>query len=85
MKINVKAFAMTTGVLWGLGVFLMTWYLILLEGASDDKLILGRFYLGYHVNPLGSLIGLAWALPDGFIGGAVFALLYNRLAGETAV
>ena len=25
MKINVKAFAMTTGVLWGLGVFLMTW------------------------------------------------------------
>lgn len=82
MKINVKAFAMTTGVLWGLGVFLMTWYLILLEGASDDELILGRFYLGYHVNPLGSLIGLAWALPDGFIGGAIFAWVYNRFAGK---
>ena len=83
MKINVKAFAMATGVLWGLGVFLMTWYLILMEGASDDKLILGRFYLGYRVNPLGSLIGLAWALPDGFIGGAIFAWVYNRLASKT--
>ena len=80
VKLNVKAFALSVGILWAIGVFFMTWWLILLEGASDDKVILGRFYLGYHVSPIGSLIGLAWALPDGVIGGAIFAWLYNRLA-----
>ena len=80
MKLNVKAFALSTGILWAAGVFFMTWWLILLEGASHDKVILGRFYLGYHVSPLGSLVGLLWALPDGAIGGAIMAWLYNRFA-----
>jgi membrane associated rhomboid family serine protease len=31
---------------------------------------------------VGSLIGLAWGLLDGLIGGAIFAWLYNRLAAK---
>ena len=81
MKLNVLALALASGLLWGVGLFLLTWYLIFVEGAApDDKLLLGRFYLGYRVTPMGSLIGLAWALPDGFIGGAIFAWVYNALA-----
>lgn len=82
MRLNVKAFALTCGMLWGLALFLMTWWLIVSNGATDEPTWVGRFYLGYRVNAVGSLIGLAWALPDGFIGGAIFAWLYNLLAGR---
>ncbi|MCH8854592.1 MAG: bacteriophage holin [Planctomycetes bacterium] len=80
MKLNVKAFALTGGLLWGVGLLGMTWWLIMLEGASDEPIWISRFYLGYRVTPLGSLIGLLWALPDGLIGGALFAWVYNRFA-----
>lgn len=83
MRLNVKAFALTTGTMWGAGFFLMTWWMILTGDGSDTEFWMGRFYLGYRLDPVGSLIGLAWALPDGFIGGALFAWVYNRFAGST--
>ncbi|MHB9029913.1 MAG: bacteriophage holin [Candidatus Latescibacterota bacterium] len=79
MKLNVKAFALTCSVLWGLGVFLATWVMIGLEGASGERTVLGKFYRGYRVTPLGSLIGLLWGLADGFVGGALFGWVYNRM------
>ena len=82
MKLNVKAFALTAGLLWGIGLFAMTWWVIAWEGAADRTNFISTFYLGYRFTPLGSLIGLAWALPDGLIGGAIFAWLYNRLASS---
>lgn len=84
MKLNVKAFALSTGLLWGVSVFMMTWWLIYREGTTGEPIFLERFYLGFDITPLGSVIGLIWALPDGFIGGAVFAWLYNALASKTA-
>jgi len=78
MKLNVKAFALTCGLVWGLAVFLLTWWIMAFEGPSGDPTLLGRIYRGYNITPLGSLIGLAWALVDGLIGGAIFAWLYNR-------
>ena len=41
-----------------------------------------QLYRGYSLTPLGSVIGLLWGLPDAALGGAVFAWLYNRLAGR---
>lgn len=78
MKLNVKAFGLAFGVLWGCGIFFLTWYLIMLEGTSPDVTLLGRVYLGHTLTPVGSLIGLAWGLCDGFIGGALLAWLYNK-------
>jgi hypothetical protein len=88
MKLDVKAFALTVGLFWGLMLFLATWWMILLEGATGESTLLGRIYVGFSISPAGSLIGLLWALVDGAIGGAIFAWLYNRLvrwlsAGET--
>jgi hypothetical protein len=80
MKLNVKAFAISCGIIWGCGLFLLTWWVILFEGSSSDLTFLGRFYRGYTYSPLGSVIGFAWALVDGLIGGAVFAWLYNKIA-----
>ena len=80
MKLNVKAFALTAGILAGATLFLITWWIILLSGASGEKTVIGVVYLGYNISPLGSLIGLAWAFVDGLIIGAVFAWLYNRIS-----
>ena len=80
MKLNVKAFAMTCGLLWGLGLFVLTWGVIFFDGATGEATCLGRVCRGYTVSPVGSLIGLAYGIVDGFIGGAIFAWLYNRLS-----
>lgn len=82
MKLNVKAFALTCGVVWGLGLFLLTWWIILFDGATGEITTIGRIYRGFNISPVGSLIGLIWALIDGTIGGAIFAWLYNLVAAR---
>ncbi len=82
MKLNVKAFSLACGLFWGLGLFLMTWWIILFEGSTHDVTLIGRCYRGYNISPIGSVIGLIWALADGAIGGAIFAWLYNLIAGK---
>jgi len=84
MKLNVKAFALACALVWGIGLFLLTWWIIACEGATRDVTFLDRVYRGYSVTPLGSFIGLVWALADGAIGGAIFAWLYNLIAGRTS-
>lgn len=81
MKLNIKAFALTFGLLWGFGLFFLTWWIIAFDGSSEGPNFLNRIYRGYAITPLGSVIGLVWAFFDGLAGGAIFAWLYNRLAG----
>jgi hypothetical protein len=52
------------------------------DGATGEVMFIGRVYRGYNISPTGSLIGLAWALIDGSIGGAIFAWLYNLIASR---
>ena len=80
MKINIKAFALAAGLWWGLGMFALTWWMILFQGSTGDPTIIGRVYRGYSLSPVGSVIGLAWGFFDGFVGGAILAWLYNRVS-----
>jgi hypothetical protein len=80
MKINIRAFALAAGLWWGLGMFALTWWMILFQGATGDPTIIGRVYRGYSLSPIGSLIGLGWGFVDGLIGGAILAWLYNRVS-----
>jgi hypothetical protein len=80
MRLNVLAFAVTCALVWGVGLFIGTWWIILFEGTSTDPTLLGRIYRGYELTPAGSFIGLIWGLIDGLIGGAIFAALYNWLS-----
>lgn len=82
MKLNIKAFAVTVSLIWGIGLFIGTWWIILFDGATGDITIIGQIYRGYNISPLGSLIGLIWGLVDGLIGGAIFAWLYNLIAAR---
>lgn len=82
MKLNVKAFAFTCGLVWGLGLFALTWWIIAFDGATGERTLIGQLYRGYSISPAGSIVGLIWAFFDGWIGGAVFAWLYNVIAGR---
>jgi len=77
MKLNVKAFALACGIIWGLGLFFLTWWIIAFNGITGEPTIIGRLYRGFTISPAGSFIGMIWAFADGLIGGAVFAWLYN--------
>lgn len=80
MKLNVKAFGLAFGLVWGVGLFLLTWWIIAFEGTTGEVTMIGRLYRGYSITPIGSVIGLVWAFFDGLIGGLIFAWLYNLLA-----
>ncbi len=80
MKLDVRAFAVTCSLLWGLGLCLATLWILLMDGPSSDPTLIGRIYRGYSLTPAGAVIGLAWGLVDGAIGGAILAWLYNRVA-----
>jgi len=81
MKLNIKAFALTCGIVWGLGLFFFTWWLIAFDGSTGEPTLIGRLYRGYTISPIGSIIGLIWAFFDGLFGGAIFAWLYNKIIG----
>jgi len=83
MKLNIKAFSLYCGIIWGLGLFCITWWIIAFDGATGDPTLIGRLYRGYTISPVGSVIGLVWAFFDALIGGAIFAWLYNRIAGSS--
>ena len=78
--LNVKALALTCGMVWGIGVFCLTWWIIAFDGSTGEPTLIGRLYRGYTISPVGSLIGLSWAFFDGLVGGAIVAWLYNSLA-----
>lgn len=82
MKLDVRSFALTTGIFWGLLLLFITWWIILLDGATGDITFIGKVYRGYNISISGSFIGLAWGFFDGLIGGALFAWVYNYLQGN---
>ncbi len=81
MKLKIKSFALTCGIYWGVGLFLMTWWIIAFDGSTGKATLIGEVYRGYTISPLGSVIGLVYGFFDGLIGGAIFVWLYNKLAG----
>jgi hypothetical protein len=80
MPLNVKAFTLTCGLLWGLCIFFLTWWLIVFGGETVVLESLGDFYLGYSVTPSGSFIGLVYGMIDGALAGLIFSWLYNVFA-----
>ena len=80
MRLDVKAFALTCGIMWGLAVMLATLWLIVSGSGGTFMRYLDNFYIGYSFSVVGAFIGAIWGFVDGLIGGAIFAWLYNTLA-----
>ena len=82
MKISVKGFAITAAVCWALFVSACIWVGILGIGDTPFNFV-DQLYLGL-LKPtfFGFIYGGIFAVIDGLIGGALMALLYNKIAME---
>lgn len=83
MKLSVKAFAITAGLLWGGAILSVT--LVNLAAPTYGQAFLdlcSSIYPGFHASRTirSVVIGTLYGLLDGGIGGAIFAWLYNRFA-----
>jgi hypothetical protein len=81
MRLSIKAMALACGIFWGATVLLATWWLLIFGFQGQVISNLDHFYFGYSYSYVGGVIGGVWGFVDGLIGGAIFAWLYNRLAG----
>jgi hypothetical protein len=79
MKLNIKGLALTSGILWGVSVFLLT-LVDVWRGHGEHLSLLSTVFAGYTVSYLGSVLGLIYGFVDGLICGALFGWLYNRLS-----
>ena len=82
MKLDPEAFGLTCGLMWGLGLFSLTWWIMAFDGSSEEPNGLSKLYRGYTITPRGSVLGLVWGFFDALIGGACLAWLYNWLVGR---
>ena len=83
MQLNAKAFALTAGLIWAVGLFLVILPNLIWSGYGVAFLdMVDSIYPGFH---RGTAIGLIvvplYAFVDAFIVGWIFAWLYNRFAG----
>ncbi len=82
MKLNVRAMAITSSVLWG-GAVLTVGLINLIEPKYGRQFLnlVSSIYPGYQAQPKlkDVAVGTGYALLDGAFGGAIVAALYNQL------
>ena len=80
-RIQAAVLALVFGLICGLGLFLMTVWLILKGGpvVGPHLGLLGNFFPGYSVTWRGSIAGLFWGTLAGALIGWVIGKVYNRI------
>ena len=82
MKLSIKRFAFTCGIIWGLAIMLVSISNVIWPSYGAVFLtVVASIYPGYEaMQGVSSIIvGTLYAIVDAGIGGAVFAWLYNSL------
>lgn len=85
MKVNIKAAAATSALIWGGAVFVVGVVNVVQPRYGREFLeLVASVYPGYKARPRFSqvAVGTAYAVVDGAVGGAICAWLYNRLTSE---
>lgn len=79
-KLDIKAFGLALGIIWGLAMLSLG--LINIAGHWGSGIVdeMSTLYIGYKATVLGSIIGGIWGFLDAGIGGVIIAWLYNKLA-----
>ena len=80
--LNSKLLGIVLGFLSGVGLFLITNFLVLKGGphVGAHLFLLSNFFPGYRVTFLGSIIGFVYAFVVGFVVGVVLGAVYNKVA-----
>lgn len=82
-KIKVFPLALALGVTWGLGILFASW--LDWWSANYAKAFVNTFasiYIGYGPSFWGGIIGFLWGFVDLFVGGLIFAWIYNACASK---
>ncbi|HWP71771.1 MAG TPA: hypothetical protein VNM36_11735 [Gemmatimonadaceae bacterium] len=82
MRLNARAWGISTGLLLGGGLFLATVLLVIRGGPTvGQHLSLIRvFFPGYSVTWVGAFVGFIYAFVLGYGLGRIIGTVYNRLA-----
>jgi len=82
MKLNTKALALASAILWGLAMLLMSLANLIWGSYGQFLQIMSSVYPGYHATRSIAevIVGTVYGAGDGLVGGAVFAWLYNQFA-----
>ena len=82
LLLNAKVVGMALGVIFGLGIFVATNWLVIKGGerVGPHLILLSQYFIGYKVTFLGSLIGAAYGFTLGTICGGLIGWIYNRIA-----
>jgi TRAP-type mannitol/chloroaromatic compound transport system permease large subunit len=87
MKFSVKGLALASGILWSVAMLGMGLANLIWSSYGQQFLqTMASVYPGYHATRSVAevIVGTLYGAVDGFIGGAVFAWLYNQFARPTA-
>ena len=82
LRLNARAWGISTGLLLGGGLFLATVFLVIRGGPTVGQHLglLRVFFPGYSVTWLGAVIGFVYAFVLGYGLGRIIGSVYNRLA-----
>ena len=82
MRLNARAWGISTGLLLGGGLFLATVFLVIRGGPTVGQHLsmLGVFFPGYSVTWFGAFVGFVYAFVVGYGLGRIIGSVYNRLA-----
>ena len=80
MKLNIKAFGLACGIVWGLAMLSLGLLNTFSDWGSGIESVMATLYLGYTPTFLGSIIGGIWGFADAGIGGLAIAWIYNKLS-----
>ena len=82
-RIQTKVLALVFALIAGLGLFLMTVWLLIKggPGVGAHLNLLGQYFIGYSVTWKGSILGFCYGAVIGGIVGWAIGTIYNRIAG----
>ena len=80
-RIQTKVFAIVFALITGLGLFLMTVWLLIKGGqqVGVHLNLLGQYFIGYSVTWKGSILGFCYGAFIGGIVGWAIGTIYNRI------
>jgi hypothetical protein len=83
-RMHGKVLATVLAILSGLGLFVMTLWLVIKGGPDPGPhlRLLSQYFPGYSVTLVGSFVGLFYGALVGGMVGWVIALIYNRIANR---
>lgn len=81
MNLSVRNFALALGITSVIFIMVLGSMSMIFDIGGGMVESIASVYAGFNDSVPGILIGSIWAFIDGFVGGALFAWIYNKLQG----